>query len=216
MSTSIRFEDKIARDDYTDREARPYGQRWRDVELAADDLLAGLVDALRRALTQGLNNVAVVPGRTGLRTNAEQSRKSRSLEQLTPMVIDTILKPGIAFGIGARLALQHDRAAIREDQPVPDQEHPTLAEANAIVVLANHAGALWDEQDLAGRAVINILRYLGGDLAGQIGSDAGDQRGRNQRTRLKDIRRCWGRDAIGRNCAFVGRLVEEGELAILR
>ena len=41
----------------------------------------------------------------------------------------------------------------------------------------------------AGRAVVDVLRDLGGDLAGQIGADAGDQRGRNDGAGLHDIGR---------------------------
>jgi hypothetical protein len=45
-----------------------------------------------------------------------------------------------------------------------------------------------NEQILAGRAVIDRFRHLGGDLAGQIGADAGDERGRDDGARLHNIR----------------------------
>jgi hypothetical protein len=63
------------------------------------------------------------------------------------MIIDAILQPGIAFGVRAGLAFEHDRAAVREDQPVPDQQHAALAEADAAVILADDARALRDQQD---------------------------------------------------------------------
>jgi hypothetical protein len=44
------------------------------------------------------------------------------------MIIDAILKPGIAFGVRTGLAFQHDRAAVREDQPVPDEQDAPLPE----------------------------------------------------------------------------------------
>jgi hypothetical protein len=105
------------------------------------------------------------------------------------MIIDAILKPGIAFGVRAGLAFQHDRAAVREDQPVPDEQDAPLAEADAAVILADDAGALRHEQDLARRAVVDVLRHLRGDLAGQIGTDAGDERGGNHGAGLKHILR---------------------------
>jgi hypothetical protein len=41
---------------------------------------------------------------------------------------------------------------------------------------------LGHEKDTAGRAIVDIL----GDLSRQIGPDAGDQRGRYDRARMKD------------------------------
>src|SRR5437879_5076674 len=71
-----------------------------------------------------------------------------------------ILKIGIAFGVRAGLALENDRAPVREDQPVPHEQHATLAEADIVVVLADDPRALRDKENVPGRAVIDVLRHL--------------------------------------------------------
>jgi hypothetical protein len=48
-SASIGFEHEIARNDDANRKSGPDRQCRRDIELAADDLLAGLADAVGRA-----------------------------------------------------------------------------------------------------------------------------------------------------------------------
>ena len=101
-----------------------------------------------------------------------------AFEQFAPMIIDAILQPGITFGVRTRLAFQHDRAAVGHDEAVPGQQDAALTEADAIVILAEQPRALWHQQDAARGAVIDVLRDLGGDLARQIGTDAGDERGR--------------------------------------
>lgn len=58
------------------------------------------------------------------------------------MIVDSILESGVAFRVGAGLTLQHDGPAIREDQPVPDQQHTALPKADAIVVLTDYTRAL--------------------------------------------------------------------------
>jgi hypothetical protein len=50
------------------------------------------------------------------------------------MIIDPILKTGITGGVGAGLALKHDRAAIGHDQTGPDQQHTGLTERNLAVI----------------------------------------------------------------------------------
>ena len=44
------------------------------------------------------------------------------------MIIDPILKAGIARGVGAGLTFQHDRSAIGHDQAGPYQKHTRLTE----------------------------------------------------------------------------------------
>jgi len=127
----------------------------------------------------------------------------------------SFLEAGITLRIRAGLALQYDGAAIGEDQPVPDQQDAALAEADAIVVLAQQPGPLRDDQDSAGRAVIDVLGDLGGDLPRQVGADARDQRGGDDGARLQHIRRCRRHDAIGRDDASIDSGIEEGKLAIL-
>ena len=59
------FEDKIARHDDPHREARPDGQRRRDVELASDDLLSGVVDRVlldkSMGMGLGMDAMAMLP-----------------------------------------------------------------------------------------------------------------------------------------------------------
>ena len=50
---------------------------------------------------------------------------------------------------------------------VPDEQHARLAEGNSSVVDADELRALRDEQISAGRAVVDVLGHLGGDLAGK-------------------------------------------------
>jgi hypothetical protein len=61
-SALIGFEYEIPVDDHTHRKSRPDREHRLDVEIAADDLLAGLVDALGCALTQSRNESALGSG----------------------------------------------------------------------------------------------------------------------------------------------------------
>src|SRR3546814_17851692 len=67
----------------------------------------------------------------------------------------TVLKAGEALRIGTGLPFQHNRATVRQDQPVPDQQHPPLAEGDAAVVLADQPCSLRHEQETARRAVVD-------------------------------------------------------------
>ena len=81
------------------------------------------------------------------------------------MIVDVVLKTGIAGGIGARLTLQHDRAAVRHDQAGPDQQDARLPERNLAVIDADEPRPLRNEKEAPGRAVVDILGHLGRDLA---------------------------------------------------
>src|SRR5690606_38072619 len=61
-STSCRLEYKVAGDDDPDREAGPDGQRRRDLQLALDDLLAGLIDGILRPVADGADQPVLVAG----------------------------------------------------------------------------------------------------------------------------------------------------------
>ena len=78
------------------------------------------------------------------------------------------------------------------------------------VVGADQARALGDEENAAGGAVVDRLRDLGGDLPGQVGSDAGHQRGRDDRTGLQQERARGRRDTIAADHPAVDGGVEEG------
>src|SRR5208337_4248876 len=90
-SALIGFENEIPVDDHAHRKPRPDRQRRLDVQIAANDLLAGLIDALGRARTQSPDESALVVLRTGFRSNAEQGREDRCLEQHAPMVVHVVL-----------------------------------------------------------------------------------------------------------------------------
>jgi hypothetical protein len=215
FSSPIRFEHKIARDDDADGETGPDRQRRGYVELALDDLLPRLGNAIGGALAQRAHNVALLAGRASLGTNAQNRREQRGFEQITPVVVNAILETGITFRVGAGLALQHDGSTVREDDPVPDEQHTTLTESNAGVILTDEAGALRDEENVSGRAVMDVFRHLSRDLAWEVGTDAGDERGGNDGASLKHVGRRRRPNAIRRDGALVGRLIEEGKLAIL-
>ena len=90
-----------------------------DVEIASNDLLTGLVQGIPCATAKGLQNgaVSVARIRAGckFRSDTQQGRQQRRLEQLAPVKIDLVVKPSIARGIGTRLALKNDRSAARHD-----------------------------------------------------------------------------------------------------
>src|SRR5579884_1503649 len=166
-SCAVGFENEVVRDHHAHWKAWPDGDGRLDVERAADHLLAGLVHALRHALLNGLGEGAVVvAAHAGLRSDAEQRGENRRLEQRAPMVVDLVLEAGIALRVGARLTLQNDRAAVRHDQAIPDEERTCLPESDLRIVLADEARALGDQKYLARWAVIDVFRHLRGDLAG--------------------------------------------------
>ena len=57
--------------------------------------------------------------------------------------------------IGAGLAFQHDRPAVRHDQAIPSEERTRLSECDLRIVLADQARPLRDQQDFSGRPVID-------------------------------------------------------------
>ena len=136
---------------------------------------------------QRQDEVALTAVRAKLRADAEQGRERRRLQKVSPMIIDAILKPGIAFRVGAGLVFKHDRLAVRKNDPVPDEQDTRLAEGHLAVVAADQFGALRHKEEAAGWTVIDVLRDLRGDQARQVGLDAGDQSRRNHCARLQDI-----------------------------
>src|SRR5579883_306045 len=163
-SCAIRFEDEVVRDHHAHRKTWPDSDGRLNVERPADHLLAGLIDALRHALLNGLGERAVVvAAHAGLRSDTKQRREDRRLEQRAPVAVDLVLEAGIAFGIGAGLTLQNDRAAVRHDQAIPYEKGTRLPESDLRIVLPDQARALRDQKDLSRWAVIDIFRHLCGD-----------------------------------------------------
>jgi hypothetical protein len=132
------------------------------------------------------------------------------------MIIDPVLKTGKALAVSTRLAFKHNRTAIWKNQAVPDQQDAALAEADIIVVLTNDPCSLRDQKNAARRAIINILRHLGCDLARKIGTDSGNERCRNHRTRLQNIGRGGSSNAVGGYGAFIRGRIQKCELTVLR
>lgn len=113
MSASRRCQDQVTGHDYADGEAWADGQgRWH-LELALDDPLARLVDGVERAVADYAGEPVVVVGGK-FRTDCKQGRKTRSAEDAGPVVVDAILKTGIACSVRTRLAFEHDGPPIRE------------------------------------------------------------------------------------------------------
>src|ERR1700687_2871372 len=102
------------------------------------------------------------------------------------MIVDLILKTGVAPGVCALLPLEHDRATIRHDQPVPHPQYPRLAERDLAVIEPNQASPLGNQTGAASWAVIDIFGDLRCDLSGEIRANPGNESCRNYRSRLDD------------------------------
>src|SRR6266478_4724972 len=85
------------------------------------------------------------------------------------MIVDLILKTGVAPGVCALLPLEHDRATVRQDQPGPHQQYPRLAERDLAVIDPNQASPLGNEPMVAMSLLLFVFRArdhrgLDGDL----------------------------------------------------
>jgi len=116
-------EHKIARDDDAHGKTRPDGQRRLNIEIASDDLLAGLIEALGAAAAQGLDERVFIACRSELGSDAENGGERGGAGEAQPMMIEFIFEAGVATGVGAWLTLQHDRLAIGKNEPVPNEKH---------------------------------------------------------------------------------------------
>ena len=131
------------------------------------------------------------------------------------MEVDLVGKTGVAAGVGGRQVVDHDRGAVGQDDALPDDERALLAEGDDVVVLADEARALRDEQEPSRDRVVDVLRDLGDDEAGQIRVEPRHQARRDDGA---------GHQLIGRDGSLQPMLVvdlllrarlEEGELARL-
>jgi len=131
------------------------------------------------------------------------------------VIVDPILKAGIAGCVGARLALKHDGASVRHEQTGPNQEHARLPERDLAIVYPDQSSALWDQSSSTCGRVIDVFGDLRGDLARQIGADPSDESGWNSRPCLDhEGRRRLGK-AIGTCGTAIDGRVDESELPIL-
>ena len=155
---------QVAVDDHAHRKPRPDRQCRLDIKIALNDFLSGLVQAIARSTTERCDDITIAAsagGSSKFAADAEQCRQERGLKQGAPMIVDLILKSCIAGGIGTRLTFQHDRAAVRHDQARPDQENTRLVERNLAVIDTYQPRARRYEKETPGRAIENLLGYLG-------------------------------------------------------
>lgn len=76
------------------------------------------------------------------------------------MIVDPILKTGITGGVGAGLALKHDRAAIGHNRTGPDQQHTILTERNLAVIDPYQTSALREKRRLTSVKAEEILAIV--------------------------------------------------------
>src|SRR5690242_17619605 len=150
-SCAVWLENEIMGDHHADGETRPDRDRRLDIERAPDQLLAGLIEALRCALSDRLRQIVLAAAGARFGADAQERGEDRRLEQHAPVVVDLVLEAGIALGIGAGLTLQHDRATVRHDQAIPDEERTCLPKGDLRIVLSDQPRALRDQEDLARR-----------------------------------------------------------------
>src|SRR5437879_5429318 len=91
-SALVWCEYEIAIDDHADRKSRPDGDGWLDVEIAAHDLLAGLVQAVGGATPERGHDGAVVVGGAKLGADAEHGRERGRHREPAPVLIDLVFK----------------------------------------------------------------------------------------------------------------------------
>jgi hypothetical protein len=119
------------------REAWADCDRRLNIEIAAHDLLSGLVQTVGTAAPKCGEDGAVVVGSAKLRSDPEQRRERRSPKESRPMVVNLILKTRKALRVRAGLAFQHNRSADWEDESRPDEQDAVLPERNLAIVSAD-------------------------------------------------------------------------------
>jgi len=108
--------------------------------------VSGLVQSVGAAAPEGGENGAVVVSSAELRADPKQRGEDGSPNESRPMMVDLILETRKALRVRARLALQDDRAAIRHDEPCPDEQDAVLPERDLAIVSADKLRALWNEE----------------------------------------------------------------------
>ena len=126
----------------------PDGERRLDVELAADDLLAGLVEASGRRR-------GAAPGRVAFLRRVDPSsvptpskvESAAALDKIPPMIVDPVLEPGVASASAPGWRSSTIELAVGKMMPVPDEQDARLAEGDLAVVVADQLRALRDEEE---------------------------------------------------------------------
>src|SRR5690242_6710611 len=103
------------------------------------------------------------------------------------MVVHIVFDARGTRRIRARLAIQYDRAAVRQHQARPDKEDSGLPERDLAIVDADQTGALRDQKKPSGGRVIDAFGDLCRDLAWKIGTNTGDERTGDDRTGLDHV-----------------------------
>jgi hypothetical protein len=168
LLAAIWFEYEIVRHKDVYGKPRSYRDGGLHIQGPPDHLLARLIETLACSLPNGLREIVLAVAGAGFGAHAQDCRQRRRFEQHTPVIVDFVFKPRIAFRVDTGLALQNDRFAIWQDQAIPDEQSARLTECNLRIVLADQFASLRDKQKSSGRTVVTILRHLRGDFTGQI------------------------------------------------
>ena len=127
------------------------GQGGLDVEIALNDLLASLVDALRRTRTDCLGKIVLGIACAGFGADAEDRGEDRGLEYRAPVLVDAVFNTAIALSVAARKMTEINRISIRENQSCPNHLDAGLTERNLTIDFALEHRPLGDKQIVAGR-----------------------------------------------------------------
>ena len=148
-----------------------------------------------------------------LAAHPEHGGERHALQQLPGVEVDLVGKAGVATGVGGRQVVDDDGGAVGQDDALPDDERPLLAEGDDVVVLADEARALRDQQVASRHRVEHVLRHLGDDEAGQVGVEARHEAGGDDRAGHQLVGRDRRLQPVRIVDLLLGPGLEEGELA---
>ena len=106
------------------------------------------------------------------------------------MVVHFVGEAGVAALIGSRHLREIHARGVREDEPLPCDLDALLTISGGVLVYADEAAALRDEQVFSGGAVEDVLTDLGEDRSRQVRVDPADENGGNHASRHHRVRRC--------------------------
>src|SRR3546814_17929225 len=92
--------------------------------------------------------------------DTEQSGNERGAQHRSPMMVGAIGNSCHAACIGAGLAIEPNRPAAGQYQPVPGKPHALLPRSDFAVIFADKPRPLGSEPDAPGRAVIDRKRVV--------------------------------------------------------
>src|SRR3546814_15987875 len=112
MAGHVRLQRKVTADYYPNWKSCPQRQRRLQVEVAARDLLADLIDGVLHALARGDDNAAVGVhpiGRDQLGTDVDQGRQRGAGDNPAPMPVHVVLKAHLPGSVGRRQPVEYQR-----------------------------------------------------------------------------------------------------------